>query len=116
MRSLLKLTLVMAFMAPILMLPVAAKAESCGNLCSREWWKSASIETLRQELTNGANVNVQGKNGATPLHYAAGHGTPETILALIKAGAKIEARSLFGSTPLHWAAESGIPENIRTLI
>jgi len=87
----------------VLSFPGAAKAGTCENLCDEDWWESASVETLQQELANGAGVNARDKDGLTPLHFAAAYGTSEIIEVLIKAGADIRARDKNGKLPVDLA-------------
>ncbi len=88
-------------------------------------------EATRLLIRDGANVNTfttttgpPGPNGplnrtkVTPLHNAAGMGTPEMVQSLLGAGAKIESRDSRGLTPLHFALASDTPslEIVRKLI
>jgi ankyrin repeat protein len=41
--------------------------------------------------------------GSTPLHHAAGFGTPDSLTFLIDKGADVNAKNRRGSTPLFWA-------------
>jgi ankyrin repeat protein len=91
------------------------------------------LETVRQKLAAGFDVNAQNKTGSTPLSMAVAvdqreiakflieHGadpniatnegltplhcaqTPESVRALVAAGARIDTRERYGRTPLHFA-------------
>lgn len=50
-------------------------------------------------LNAGAGVNVQDKNGDTPLHWAARSGTLENVIALLNAGADGSVINNAGQTP-----------------
>ena len=41
------------------------------NLINLEWWETATLEDVKREIKNGADVNVKGEGGFTPLVYAA---------------------------------------------
>ena len=58
--------------APIaLMLTVATPAGAeCGNLCDRDWWKTATEAKVQAVLDGGADVMERDENGLTPLHWA----------------------------------------------
>jgi len=73
----------------------------------------AAISTL---VNRGANVNVRGFLGDTPLHQAASHGYTRAIVFLIDHGADANARNDSGSTPLHAAAMQGRTDAVGTLI
>jgi Ankyrin repeats (3 copies)/Ankyrin repeats (many copies) len=63
-----------------------------------------TAELLRH---NGADTDVQGIDGANPLHAAAYSGNLEVARILIECvPAHVNARSDNGSTPLYWASES----------
>ena len=99
---------------------------NCTNLCSGDWWKTASTADLKDEIRSGANVNARKKNGGTPLHYAARYGTTKHIKLLKSEDALLNARGGGGNTPLHYAAGRGseldfyggsrTAENIKVLI
>ena len=54
--------------------------------------------------------------GATPLHYAAGWGDAETLIALINYGLDVHARDNDGNTALHYAAKNGNVETCQFLM
>ena len=52
-------------------------------------------------LAHGANLEVRGWNGWTPLHYAAVHMKLDIVKLLLDRGAEINARDIHGSTALY---------------
>ena len=50
---------------------------------------------------------MQGRDGATPLHYAAMKGDRDKVKLLIESGAAIDVWDLAGRLPLHTAAVHG---------
>ena len=60
-----------------------------------------NIETVKQHLAAGTDVNAKDAEGFTPLHYAA---TKEVAELLIAKGALVNAKG-DGETPLDWAIE-----------
>ena len=100
-----------------LMLTVATQAGAeCGNLCDYDWWQTATEADVQSELDGGADVTARHEGGQTPLHWAAGNGSPANIQALLDAGADVVARNEYGRTPLHNAAWSGNPATIQALL
>jgi len=61
------------------------------------------IETIKQRLEAGTDVNVKDPHGGTPLHRAAMNGHKEIAELLIAKGADVNAKNKFDSTPLDWA-------------
>ena len=53
-----------------------------------------------------ADIHVRGEGGYTSLHYAAAHGTAETVNASFAAGTDIRARAADGSLPADLAEEN----------
>ena len=92
-----------------------ARAE-CGNLCDDEWWKTATVIDIKNELDAGIDVMSRDAEGTTPLHSASMYGNEQTIKALLAAGADISARNECGSTPLHSAASRGTAEIMKALL
>ena len=66
-----------------------------------------NLESVQVLLSAGAQVNVQDKNGMTPLMWAARWGDTQRVEALVKAGAKVDARDNAGKTALDWARNRG---------
>jgi ankyrin repeat protein len=90
-------------------------AQTCGNLCSPEFWNTATTQEIATAI-DSVDVNARTEDGVTPLSLAAAFGNPETIAALVEAGADVNARLEDGWTPLHIAAALGTPENIAALL
>jgi ankyrin repeat protein len=62
---------------------------------------------IRYLLENGAHVNVQDIEGATPLHHACAVGNVDVCLILLQYGAWLEAKDNEGETPLFYAVREG---------
>ena len=69
---------------------------------------AASPKIIKMLLENGADPNIPGAYGSSPLHMAAKHSDDETEIArdLLEYGADVDARGEKGRTPLQMAAES----------
>ena len=69
--------------------------------------KAGDIETVKQHLAAGTEMDVKGKDGWTSLHWAASNDHKEIVELLIATGAKVNAEDTAGeyrgSTPLDWA-------------
>lgn len=63
--------------------------------------KSGNRNLINFLIDRGFPVDVQTKNGETPLHVAAFYGKPESIDALARRGANVDARDEYGRTPLY---------------
>jgi ankyrin repeat protein len=61
---------------------------------------AGKVETLRQLLAEGADVNGKSDTGATPLHAAATWGHRDITELLLSKGADVNARADGGSMPL----------------
>ena len=66
-------------------------------------------------IENGADVNIKGNWGRTPLHLALKKGYTNLAKLLIEHGADVNATDNKGWTPLHYAAKNGHTECITTL-
>ena len=58
------------------------------------------IESVKQHLAAGTDVNAKDKYGVTPLHRAALVGNKETVELLIAKGADVNVKDKHGGTPL----------------
>ena len=77
---------------------------------------SGDIETVKQQLAKGADINAQGgEYGITPLSWAALLSQTQTAELLIQRGANVNSKNRDGSTSLHSAAFLGRHE-IATLL
>ncbi len=65
-------------------------------------------------IAHGANVNLAGSEGWTPLHYAAHNGDMDSVKMLLEKGAKREAMA-GGKTPAQMAVDAGHPNVARAL-
>ena len=78
--------------------------------------KKGNIETVKQHLADGADVNAKSKFGRTPLHHAAVDGRKEIAELLIAQGADVNEKIADGYTPLDKAInynQSEITELLR---
>jgi ankyrin repeat protein len=76
-----------------------------------------NIETVKQLIANGADVNAKGGvTGGTPLLIAVTLGHKEIAEQLIANGADVNAKDPRGTTPLHGAALRGHKEIAELLI
>ena len=65
------------------------------------------INTCKELILTGSNVNEQDNSGHTPLHYAIIEPSIiEVCDLLIKSGANINLQNNRGDTPLHMAAQN----------
>jgi ankyrin repeat protein len=63
---------------------------------------AAAIPVL---VSLGYDLAREARHGGTALHWAAWHGRPEGVRALLAAGAPVDPRDrAYGSSPLAWAA------------
>lgn len=62
--------------------------------------RAAAVKTVAFLLAKGADVNVSGQFGWTPLHAAAYQGLNDIAELLVQKGARLDAIDQFGQTPL----------------
>ena len=68
---------------------------------------TAKIETVKQAIAAGADLDAKMQGGYTPLHLAAIYDHKEIARILITEGADVNAKNKYDMTPLHQAARSG---------
>jgi hypothetical protein len=76
-------------------------------------FKDGSV--LRLLLEHGADINVQGPIGQTPLYWASYNGVLEVVRLLLGHGADVGAKDIFGQTALQYAADKGHDEIVKLL-
>ncbi len=68
--------------------------------------QTATVEKVRNEISNGADVNETNKYGWTPLMMASAYNTNAGVVSeLIKAGAKVNVKNSDDQSALVWAAQ-----------
>ncbi|MEB3177910.1 MAG: ankyrin repeat domain-containing protein, partial [Nostocaceae cyanobacterium] len=80
--------------------------------------KSANESVIKFLLDRGAKVNIQDKQGKTPLHFAAvasPYSTEDALKLLIAKGADVNVKDKNGNTPLSLAAKSQFKEVVKFL-
>ena len=98
------------------MFGISAQAQTCGVLCDKDFWKSASQADVLAEIST-ADVHARNFKGETALMYAAGSGTAENMKLLLDAGADVTARDKDGKTALMIAAAGfGTVEKLKVLL
>ncbi|XP_067625980.1 ankyrin-3-like [Eurosta solidaginis] len=79
--------------------------------------ENGSREVITLLLSRGANVDVKGEDGITPLHIAAKKGYIHIAEDLLKHGACTHSFTLKeGYTPLHFASELGNEEAVKLFL
>ena len=78
--------------------------------------ESGDRATAVRLLAKGADANITGPDGATPIMYAASNGDVELVRALIKAGARVNVRNQFGTSAITEAAIIGSAPVIDVLL
>ncbi|XP_026477822.1 26S proteasome non-ATPase regulatory subunit 10-like [Ctenocephalides felis] len=97
--------------------PLHYAAQLCGAPLAQGAVPGHALRILKELLNaKGTSVHVVDHEGRSPLLWAAAAGSPEAVIALIKAGAHVEAADRDGLTALHCAASRGNTGCIETLI
>lgn len=95
------------------------KEETGINLMDKQLLLSATLgdtETTMKLIKDGANINVEGDNGETPILAAVYQNHIETVKALIDAGADIEIQDEKQSNPFLYASREGYTDIVKLLI
>jgi len=70
------------------------------------WNPKRQVETIHCLLDAGAEINLQDKNGATPLHRAVRTRCAAAVRCLLKSGSDPQTRNKSGSTAFHLAVQN----------
>lgn len=70
------------------------------------WDAKKQVATIRCLLDHGADIHLQDKNGATPLHRAVRTRCAAAVRCLLRAGGDPTLRNKSGSTPFHLAVQN----------
>ncbi len=76
----------------------------------------ASIQLIKQYLSEGTDIDAQAGIGVSMLHVASGKGNLELVRFLLEQGADPNRRGVGGSGALDLAVESDNPDVVRTLL
>ena len=93
----------------------SASAQTCGDLCDYNWWKSVSQDEIREAISK-ADVHARNQLGETALMWVARDGTTENLKVLLDAGADVHARDEYGTTALMNASQARTTENLKVLL
>src|SRR5262249_55394881 len=72
-----------------------------GFITGPAWDAKRQVETIHCLLKKGANIHLQDKNGATPLHRAVRTRCAAAVKSLLQAGSDPTLQNKPGSTPFH---------------
>ena len=96
--------------------PVVAD-EACNAWNTREFFKNATVQEVRDCLDDGADTGAANALGQTPLHLSAWYDENAAVArALLDAGADASAVDKLGLTPLHEVAKFGNNEMVKALL
>ena len=77
-----------------------------GYINGPAWDAKKQVKTIRCLLDAGADINIQDKNGATPLHRAVRTRCAAAVKCLLEAGCNPTLKNNPGSTPFHLAVQN----------
>ena len=78
--------------------------------------RNGDLHEVNRLLTEGADINVMRKDGATALIIALQHGHQEVAKLLLDKGADVNAKDNNGWTALMFAAEEGTQDIVQVLL
>jgi len=78
--------------------------------------EKGDIEKVRDSIRQGANVNVQGRQGWTPVFWTIQKNNFNIIELLLDNNADIKVKDNEGWTPLHWAVSLGSLDIVERLV
>ncbi len=103
------------YMWLVLVIGIASVASAAGPTlldAAEQGDRAAALRLLQK----GANPNVAGPDGTTPIMWAASNDDVELVRALVKAGANVKAKNQFGTTALTEASIIGSAPIISVLV
>lgn len=77
---------------------------------------TGDVESVREALARGEDVNAVSADGETPLHVACTYAHDECVAALLAAGARTDAPDATGTTALHLTCLLGHASTLRLLV
>jgi len=77
-----------------------------GFISGPAWDAKRQVATIRHLLCKGADIHLQDKNGATPLHRAVRTRCAAAVRCLLRAGSDPTQENKSGSTPFHLAVQN----------
>lgn len=77
-----------------------------GFITGPAWDAKRQVDTIRCLIHKGADIQVQDKNGATPLHRAVRTRCAAAVRCLLSAGSDPTMRNKSGNTPFHLAVQN----------
>ena len=77
-----------------------------GFITGPAWDAKRQVATIRCLVENGADIHLQDKNGATPLHRAVRTRSAAAVKYLLELGSDPIKRNKPGSTPFHLAVQN----------
>ena len=77
-----------------------------GYINGPDWNAKRQVKTIQCLLDAGAEINVQDKNGATPLHRAVRTRCAAAMKCLLERGSDAALKNKSGSTPFHLAVQN----------
>ncbi|WP_353286446.1 ankyrin repeat domain-containing protein [Wolbachia endosymbiont (group A) of Crataerina pallida] len=78
--------------------------------------EKGDLEKVRESIRRGANVNIQDRQGWTPLFWAIQKNNFNIIELLLDNSADIKVKDNEGWTPLHWAVSLGSLDIVEHLV
>ncbi|WP_353282457.1 ankyrin repeat domain-containing protein [Wolbachia endosymbiont (group A) of Myopa testacea] len=78
--------------------------------------EKVDLEKVRESIRRGANVNIQDRQGWTPLFWAIQKNNFNIIELLLDNSADIKVKDNEGWTPLHWAVSLGSLDIVEHLV
>ncbi|WP_425385309.1 ankyrin repeat domain-containing protein [Wolbachia endosymbiont (group B) of Schoenobius gigantella] len=78
--------------------------------------EKGDLEKVRESIRRGANVNIQDRQGWTPLFWAIQKNNFNIVELLLDNNADIKVKDNEGWTPIHWAVQLGSLDVVKRLV